>query len=246
MALTASSDNPASRPKFSNLIGGTAQATGCVSHRSRPRQTRRRLRAAAQRRCLKLIVNIKSDAMRASASANVNYCGAKAGCSAARRTYRIMSVNTQRCAGAAWIKREPLLDFCRCAQITSNPTTWIVPTPTYFGRSGVPMMMGCCKKSAGSDTAAEACDPQALVRQLQRCVRMLSSVSTLLPRAVDVSDLLTRTCDMAIRVGGYRAAAAALYHDPHGRSLTCVASRAINPGLAARLANEIVLAGARS
>ena len=107
------------------------------------------------------------------------------------------------------------------------------------------MMMDCCKKSAGPDTAAEACDPRALVRQLQRCVRMLSSVSTLLPRAVDASDLLTRTCDMAIKVGGYRAAAAALYHEPHGRSLTCVASRAINPGLAARLANEIVLAGAR-
>src|SRR5205823_955263 len=53
----------------------------------------------------------------------------------------------------------------------------------YFGRLGVPMMMGCCKKSAGSDTAAEACDPRSLVRQLQRCVRMLSSVSTLLPRA---------------------------------------------------------------
>jgi len=115
----------------------------------------------------------------------------------------------------------------------------------YFGRLGVPMMMGCCQKSAGSDTAAEACDPQALVRQLQRCVRMLSSVSTLLPRAAGVSDLLTQTCDMAIRVGGYRAAAAALYHEPHGRSLTCVASRAINPGLAARLADEIVLAGAR-
>jgi GAF domain-containing protein len=107
-------------------------------------------------------------------------------------------------------------------------------------------MMGCREKSADSDTATEACDPQALVRQLQRCVRMLSSVSTLLPRAVDASDLLTQTCDMAISVGGYRAAAAALYHEPHRRSLTCVASRAINSGLAARLAEQIVLAGARS
>jgi len=106
-------------------------------------------------------------------------------------------------------------------------------------------MTCCCNQSADSDTAAEACDPQVLVRQLQRCVRMLSSVSTLVSRAADVPDLLARACDMAIRVGGYRAAAAAVYHEPHRRSLTCVASRAINPGLAARLAQEIVLAGTR-
>jgi diguanylate cyclase (GGDEF)-like protein len=106
-------------------------------------------------------------------------------------------------------------------------------------------MMGCCEKSVDSDTAAQACEPQLLVRQLQRCVRMLSSVSTLLSRAVDVSDLLTQTCDMAISVGGYRAAAAAVYHEPHWRSLTCVASRAIDPGLATRLSNEIVLAAER-
>ena len=105
-------------------------------------------------------------------------------------------------------------------------------------------MMGCREKSVEYDSAAGACDPQFLVRQLQRCLRMLSGVSTLLPRAVDVFDLLTQTCDMAISIGGYRAAAAALYDD-HRRSLTCIASRAIDPGLAARLAKEIVQAGAR-
>ncbi|MBS0421346.1 MAG: GGDEF domain-containing protein [Proteobacteria bacterium] len=75
---------------------------------------------------------------------------------------------------------------------------------------------------------------------------MLSNVSTLLPRAADVFDLLTQTCEVAINVGGYRAAAAALCDDrAHRRSLTCIASRAISPELAARLAREIVLAGAR-
>lgn len=85
---------------------------------------------------------------------------------------------------------------------------------------------------------AERAREQELITRLNRVLRMLSGVSDLMFRLRDRTDLLTETCRLAVKVGGYAVAIAAT-SARNGASVKAVASDGVDEEMTSRLTNYV-------